>query len=204
MVKNIMTQTGITEPEEVVRMMNSGELQVSLTKSEWTEKDGVIRFSVTSDGTTGEQWIERLERKKINLNHRIKKIMRSRYFKQNNNFVYDVVILKGKLFSDEGRTYKNILKEANNRKFSTPPMQLACLIREKFSDKDLNAMGLTWIFVMHKNIENMEFSDLLFNVNSFVPSGLDTYVTPNAISGPGFFPYESSGFAFVSARKLKA
>src|SRR3989344_4861228 len=31
------------------------------TAHSWREKDGVIYFSVTSDGTTGEDWITRLE-----------------------------------------------------------------------------------------------------------------------------------------------
>ena len=29
----------------------------------WSEADNIITFSVTSDGTTGEVWIERLEKK---------------------------------------------------------------------------------------------------------------------------------------------
>ena len=203
MVKNIMAQTGATEPEEAVRMMNSGELQISIVKPKCIEIDGVIYFSVTSDGATGQQWIDRLEKKQFNLSYRIKNIMLSKYFKQNSDFVYDIAVLKGSLFSDKGRTYENILKEARKRNLITPPMQLACLIREKFSDKDLESMGLTWITVMHKTIDNMEFSNLLFNVNSFRESSLDTYVIPSGDIVDQAFPYESFGFAFISSRKSK-
>ena len=34
-----------------------GELTVSEPIRSWREEDGVIYFSVTSDGTTGEEWI---------------------------------------------------------------------------------------------------------------------------------------------------
>jgi hypothetical protein len=47
----------------------------------WTEKDNVIRFSVTSDGTTGEQWITRLESKGFFISVYAKGVLRSEEFK---------------------------------------------------------------------------------------------------------------------------
>lgn len=60
MVKNAMAQTGITKPEEVVRKLNSGELQVSVVLPRWTEKEGRITFSVTPHESK-EESIARLE-----------------------------------------------------------------------------------------------------------------------------------------------
>ena len=154
MVKNIMTQTGITEPEEVVRMVNAGEVQISVVKSRWTEKDNVIRFSITSDGTTGEQWIARLESKGFRVGDYAKSVLRSKSFKPTSGITYEIAVLKGELFSDSDRTTKTIRKEAKNRKLSTPNAEVACLIREKFSDKELEAMGLYWIVAMHESIKD--------------------------------------------------
>jgi len=154
MVKNIMTQTGITEPEEAVRMMNSGELQVSLIGSKWTKKDGVIRLSVTSDGATGEEWIARLESKGFHINGSAKSVLRSKNFNSTNGVIYEIAVLKGEIFSDNKRITKNIRKEAKKRSLSIPNAEVACLIREKFSDKELEAIGLYWFVTMHEPIKD--------------------------------------------------
>ena len=54
LVKNLMRQTGETDPNEAVRLVNSGEWVISKPTRSWREEGGVIFFSVTSDGTTGE------------------------------------------------------------------------------------------------------------------------------------------------------
>ncbi len=154
MVKNIMTQTGVTEPEEAVRMVNAGEMQISVIKSKWTEENGVIRFSVTPNGTTGEQWIARLESKGFRVRDYAKSVLRSKSFKPTTGITYEIAVLKGEIFSDNERITRNIRKDAKNRKFSTPKAEVACLIREKFSDKELEAMGLYWIVTMHEPIKD--------------------------------------------------
>ncbi len=155
MVKNIMTQTGITEPEEAVRMMNSGELQISVI-SKWIEKNGVIRFSVTSDGTNGEEWIARLESKGFRVGDYVKSVLRSKDFKSTNKIIYEIAVLKGELFSDSDRITRTIRKEAKERKLFIFNAEAACLIREKFSDKELEAMGLYWIVAMHEPIKDSD------------------------------------------------
>src|SRR3989338_3860444 len=57
-----------------------GELKVSKPNRLWHEHGGVIYFSVTSDGTTGEQWIERLENKGFLLSEYVKSVLRSSDF----------------------------------------------------------------------------------------------------------------------------
>lgn len=156
LVNNIMKQTGIDDPNEAIRMVNAGEVQISVIKPKWTEENGVIRFSVISDGTTGEQWIACLERKGSRVSDYAKSILRSKSFKPTSGVTTEIAVLKGGIFSDNDRITKNIRKEAKNRKLSTPNAEVACLIREKFSDKELEAMGLYWIVAMHEPIEDSE------------------------------------------------
>jgi len=193
MVKNIMTQTGITEPEEAVRMMNSGELQITVIKAKWTEKDGVIRFLVTSDGTTGEEWIARLESKSFRVGDYAKSVLRSKSFKPTTCVTYEMAVLKGEIFSDNERITKNIREDAKNRKLTTPNAEVACLIREKFSDKELEAMGLYWIVAMHEPIKDSDGDpELLGVVRSDRGSRLGTdFGGPDSKWGRGV------GFAFV-------
>lgn len=131
----------------------------------WTEKDGVIYFSVTSDGTTGPQWIARLEKKGFRLSKWAKDVLNSSEFKPTSGVTYDCVILKGGLFSDEGRITEKIRAEAGKRKFEKPNAEVACLIRENFSDEDIESMGLVWLVTMHKPIKDSDGHPSLLGAN---------------------------------------
>jgi len=133
-----------------------GELIVSEPTRSWREEKGVIYFSVTSDGTTGEEWIARLESKGFLVGDYAKSVLRSKSFKPTTGITYEIAVLKGEFFSDSDRITKTIRKEAKNRKFSTPSAEVACLIREKFSDKELEAMRLYWIVAMHEPIKDSD------------------------------------------------
>ncbi len=193
LVNNIMKQTGIDDPNEAIRMVNAGEVKITVIKTKWTEKDGVIRFSVTSDGTTGEQWIARLESKGFRVSDYAKSILRSKSFKPTSGVTTEIAVLKREIFSDNDRITKNIRKEAKNRKLSTPNAEIACLIREKFSDKELEAMGLYWIVAMHEPIKDSDGDPLLLSVDrGDGGSWLSAYY-----GSPGYEWDRSSGFAFV-------
>ncbi|KKT13634.1 MAG: hypothetical protein UV95_C0001G0171 [Candidatus Falkowbacteria bacterium GW2011_GWF2_43_32] len=176
LVNNIMKQTGIDDPNEAIRMVNAGEVQISVIKPKWTEKDSVIRFSVTSDGTTGEEWISRLESKSFRVGDYAKSVLRSKNFKPTSGITYKIAVLKGDLFSDNERVTKNIRKDAKNRKLTTPNAEVACLIRERFSDKELEAMDLYWIVVMHEPIKDSDGdSTLLYANRDFNSSSLSSF-----------------------------
>lgn len=131
-----------------------GELTVSEPTRNWREEDGVIYFSVTSDGTTGPQWIERLEGKGFRIGDYAKSVLRNEDFKPTNGVTTEVAVLKGMLFEDNKRITKNIRTEAANRTLENPNAEIACLIREKFTDEEIKAMGLTWIVAMHEPIKD--------------------------------------------------
>lgn len=188
-----MRQIGIDDPNEAVRMVNAGEVKISTTKSKWTQKDGVINFSVTSDGTTGEQWITRLESKGFCIGDYVKGALHPKDLKPTSGVVYEIAVLKGELFSDNGRITKNIRKEAKNRKLLTPNVEVACLIREKFSDKELEAMGLYWIAIMHEPIKYANSSLKLLRVRrNYDGPWLDT-----SSGAPDRRWDNNYGFAFV-------
>jgi hypothetical protein len=170
-----------------------GELIVSEPTRSWREEKGVIYFSVTSDGTTGEEWIARLESKGFLVGDYAKSVLRSKSFKPTTGITYEIAVLKGEFFSDSDRITKTIRKEAKNRKFSTPSAEVACLIREKFSDKELEAMRLYWIVAMHEPIKDSDGDPLLLCAlrNDYGSWFCTDY------GGPGRKWRRSSGFAFV-------
>ncbi len=129
-----------------------GELTVSEPARRWREQDRIIYFSVTSDGTTGPQWIERLEKKGFRIGNYAKSILRSPNFKPTSGVTTEIAVLKGMLFEDNDRITKKIRAEADKRKFVKPNAEVSCLIREMFSDEDIEAMNLCYIVTMHEPI----------------------------------------------------
>ena len=132
------------------------ELSVSEPTRSWREEDGVIYFSVESDGTTGEDWITRLESKGFRVGYYAEQVLRSPDFKPTKGLTTEVAVLKGMLFEDNDRITSRIRAEADKRKLSKPNAELACLIREKFTDKEIEAMDLWYIVAMHEPINDSD------------------------------------------------
>jgi len=140
--------------EEAAERFLHDELVVSEQVKRWREVDGVIYFTVTSDGTTGEAWIARLESKGIRVGDYAKSVLRSKDFKPTTGVTCEIAVLKGLLFSDSECITKNIRKKASEMKLTTPNAEISCLIREMFKDKELEAMGLWYIVAMHDPIKD--------------------------------------------------
>ena len=152
LVKNIMRQTGQNDPVEAVRLINSGEWVVSRPTRSWREEDGIVYFSVTSDGTTGEDWIKRLRGKGFCIDREATKLLQTPSFKPTAGVTTEVAVLKSSLFKGSDRIERKIRDEGHKRGLSKPNVELACLIRDKFTEEDMVAMGLFTIAVMHEPI----------------------------------------------------
>lgn len=142
-------QGWIQNPKALKKILTEVLCPLEPTRS-WREENGVIYFSVTSDGTIGEDW----ESKGFRVGGYAKQVLRSPDFKPTNGVTTEVAVLKGMLFEDNDRITKKIRAEADKRKLSKPNAELACLIREKFTDEEIRAMGLWYIVVMHEPIND--------------------------------------------------
>lgn len=131
----------------------------------WREEDGVIFFSVTSDGTTGPEWIKRLEGGGFRLNNYAKAMLRHPDFQPTSGITTEITVLKGKLFPDDERITSKIRAKADKSQLSAPNAEVACLIRENFSDEDIEAMGLIWIVTMHEPINDSAGGPNLLGAN---------------------------------------
>ncbi|GEM_PF-1069161 len=139
------------------------EKNVALYKEEtkWRKENGVIYLPpLTTDGTTGEGWITRLGSKGIYLEDDARRVLRSPDFQPTKaGTVIEVAVLRGCLFENDDRTMKNICDYAEA--FQTPDKrnllksnaELACLIREKFTDEEIEEMGLLRIIAVHELIK---------------------------------------------------
>lgn len=118
----------------------------------WTEEDGIIYFSVTSSGTTGPEWIKRLGKKGFRVSDYAKELLQSSSFVPTDGITYRLAVIRATKFSDAGRVTNKIRAFAEGMKFQTPPAEIACLIREYFSDEELKQLGLWYIVAMHEPI----------------------------------------------------
>lgn len=181
---------------EAARRFLRGELTVSEPPRSWREEDGVIRFSVTSDGTTGEDWITRLEDKGFRVGGYAKQVLRSPDFQPSSGVTTEIAVLKGSLFEDDDRITKNIRAEADKRKLEKPNAEVACLIREKFTDKEIEAMGLWYIVTMHEPINDSDDGPRLLGADrNGVGRCLDAHY-----GRPGYGWVRDFGFAFVASK----
>lgn len=179
-----------------IRRFLADELVVSEPTRSWCEEDGVIHFLVTSDGTSGVDWVKRLEKKGFRVGDYAKQLLRSDDFKPTNGVTYKVAVLKGMLFSDNDRITSKVRAEATCHNLSVPNAEVACLIREKFTDKELVAMGLWWIIVMHEPIKDSGGGPRLLDVSRDNDgSWLDSYY-----DDPDCRWYREDGFAFVASQ----
>lgn len=151
-------EAGITKlgGEQAFLRLLRGELSVSTPQRTWREQDGVVYFSVTSNGTTGEEWITRLEKKGFRVGDYAKSVLRFKDFKPTSGVTTEIAVLKGMLFENNDRITKKIRAFAAERKLEAPNAEVACLIREMFTDEEIEAMGLWWIVAMHEPIKDSD------------------------------------------------
>lgn len=132
--------------EEAAHKFLRHELVVSEPPRLWRKENDLIYFKVTSDGTTGPQWIERLERKCFNLDEGAREILLSPDFKPTSGVTTRIVVYSNTLlFRSQSFT------EDSRRRMLKPDIEVACLIRESFSDKEIQEMGFeAGLVIMHE------------------------------------------------------
>lgn len=150
---NMLVLDGKRDPEEVANIYQS-ILSGPTEARSWREEDGVIYFSVESDGTEGVDWIKRLEGNGFRVGDYAKQVLCSPDFKPTSGVTTEVAVLRSMLFENNGRITKKVRTEGALRKLGKPNAELACLIRLKFTDKETEAMGLWWIVAMHEPIND--------------------------------------------------
>ena len=196
LVKNLMSQMDTTDPNEAVRRVNSGEWVVQPDPRR-REMDGVIYFSVTTNGTSGSDWGSRLEKKGLRIWEWAKDVLNSPDFKpMKAGITLEIAVIRGTRFIDSDRTTKNVRAEGNRRGWkhgNDISPEIACLIREKFTDEELEAMGLWWIVVMHEPINDSDGDPNLLSAFRYD----DGRWLDADVDRPGYEWDDDGGFAFV-------
>lgn len=164
-----------------------------------TEKDNIIYITLTSNGMGGPEWEAHFDRRKIELSTNARKILNSPQFKATKaGTAKPTAIIKGELFPDSDRLTKNIRAKASELKLKKPDIELGCLIRDAFPNKQINDLGLNWIVDMHEPVEIDGYPNLLTAYAGGAVPGLDAFY-----GGPGGSWGRGGGFAFDASQVLK-
>ncbi|MFA5871740.1 MAG: hypothetical protein WC858_03365 [Parcubacteria group bacterium] len=155
LVNNLMNQVGVNNPTQGVELFNSGAWQACKVLPRWKEREGIFYFSVASDRTSGRQWIKRLEKNGLKIYEKAKEILCSPGFKATGGIEYGIAVIKPSLIREYGCTIKDLLVEMNHRFLKRPGVEIACLIREYLSDKEIGEMGLDSIVTLHEPVDGI-------------------------------------------------
>lgn len=200
LVKNIMQQVGGNDPEEAVRLINSGEYLISQPQRNWQQKNNIIYPSVTSDGLAMSGWPARLEGKGIFINLQTREILTEAKPVSTKGITTKLAIIKGRDFVAEKRTTENIRRKGKSLNFTAPSLEMAFLIRDSFSSLEVKAMGFKRLVIMHEPISYRGCHDFLLyvldNNNGSEPS-------LQAVVDAQDFPLRANdGFVFVAPAQV--
>ncbi len=164
------------------------------TPTAWTVDDeGNIHFTLTSNGFTREQWEQHLERRGWRIGDYARQVLRRASEASTNGVTYNIVVRPGKSISDSDRITKKIRAAADKKGWLKPHWEVVCLIRDTFTDEQLEQMGLWYIVAMHEPIKDSDGDPrLLYSDRDDGGRWLDAYCVRPVGRWGGY-----GGFAFV-------
>ncbi|MDO8557512.1 MAG: hypothetical protein Q7R98_03580 [Candidatus Jorgensenbacteria bacterium] len=181
-----------------------GTLTVSESPRKWNEKKGIIYFSVTSSGMTGEEWVNRPESEKgfrIGECARDTLLSQDRFqipeedFTPTSNVTTKIAVLKGTLFNINKRHTRDVRVKAKDLGLREPNTEESCLIHEAFTEKEIAMMGLIEIVAMHELVNGPQGGPgLLFRTDR---SGGSEFLRGCGGFTPGDLWSKKTGFAFA-------
>jgi hypothetical protein len=112
-----------------------------------------ILFTVTSDGRSFDEVIASIEAKGRRISDWAKNLVLRSGEKTTTGVVYNFVGIRGDEFPTyRERTMENIFAEAKRRKYPTPTVESTLLLREKYSQNELEKTGLRCFPVFHEPV----------------------------------------------------
>lgn len=181
-----------TGKAKLVEVTEISEGAVIPTATTWTvDGDGNIYFTVTSNGFTREQWEQYLERRGWRIGDYARQVLRRASEAPTSGVTYNIVVRPGKKISD--RITKKIRAAADKKGWVKPHWEVACLIRDTFTDEQLEQMGLWYIVTMHEPIKDSGGGPDLLSAYR----GGDGRWLSASYGEPDDYWGDSGGFAFV-------
>lgn len=157
-----LLRTGKAKLVEITEAGEGAVIATAGTPTKWSvDTDGNIHFTLTSNGRTGEEWIAYFENEKRdgNKKYRVsdwgKSVLRNTS-NPTNGVTYHIVVRPGAKIGASDRITKKIRKAAEDKGWKKPHWEVGPLIRDAFTDKELEEMGVWYIVAMHEPIKDAD------------------------------------------------
>lgn len=120
------------------------------------EKTQRFNISITSDGTTSEEWCKYFNTGVFTLLKEAEDVLLSPYFKPTRGVTTKVVIVKEKRLKgkDYYLTTENVRNYALRQRLTAPSLEVACLIARAMDKTNMRTMGLSDIVIMCEPIKD--------------------------------------------------
>ncbi len=120
----------------------------------WTVDDsGDIHFTLISNGLSPQQWEKRLECRGWKYLNFGRSILKCATEPATKGVTYNIVVRRGQNIKDGDRSIQQILEDAKQRGWTVPHWEIACLIRDGFTGRHLEEMGVSSILTLHRPIK---------------------------------------------------
>ncbi len=170
------------------------------TKIYWTTDDcGNIHLSLRSEGTTSRQYYHLFKTRGFIFSGCVQDVLFHASDKPTSGVVYRVVILPIKNIVGRDRSDRKVIDYGFRRGWQRPHWEVACLIRDRLSSRQIKNMGLSWIVSMHEPINN-SCNDPHYLVTSLGADDLLSFLTHRCCPENVFA--ESGGCVFVIPAKV--
>lgn len=134
--------------ERTTKQMLRGELVGAPNR--WKRNGDIVQIIVSSDGTTGPQWVEIFKRKGVKFSTKYtEEALLSPAFTPTSGVVTELAILPPNSWGNWERCTEKVRGYATTRNLSAPDIEVACILRDMFTAGELLDMGLSHIVVMH-------------------------------------------------------
>ena len=139
----------------------------------WHDSGNTIYTNVLSDGTTGENWINRMESSGVWISDRAKSFFKTKKFKISENKETDIEIIKLNYFTKCPDIFRiKHISHCRNLKKALP--EVVCLLQQQLFCRDLYKISVKRIMIMHEAYEQ-RFLCLIMREGLFIIDMISMY-----------------------------
>lgn len=173
-----------------------------MANGKFLEKNYAIYLRLVSDGTTGEQWINRLENQGKILSLEVQDLLKSPKFEMTKGQNLNLVILKKTPTKALALTKDELLAEAFSLHLLPVNLELACLLREELTLYWLDRLNLQKVIIPGKPSLAI-FGDGHFRTIDDVPNFLREGYFGYVFRQPQLHEYSQNGWSWEKVGQVQ-
>ncbi len=126
-----------------------------ISPSKWREHNCVVYTSVISSGRSGAEWGQYFAAEEAKESYEVYSDVLEESlsnFRPTNKIVYELAIVRISALKKQERYPEKLKEIAHNLGWKEATIETGCLLREKFTDSELEVMGFSSLVIMHRPV----------------------------------------------------